>query len=116
MEYEIGEKELAPQLALTHRTPVTMATIADGIGGAFGVLMEHAGQTGAQWAGPPFILYPEICERRVRDRRLHARGPGRERRRTRRGRGGPRRPRARPPCTWARTARSARPTWRCRSG
>ena len=62
MDYEITEKELAPALALTHRAPVTMATIGDGIGGAFGVLMEHAGKTGAQWAGPPFVLYPEVCD------------------------------------------------------
>jgi effector-binding domain-containing protein len=59
MDYEIGEKELAAKLALIHRTPVTMATIGDRIGAAFGVLAEHAARTGAQWAGPPFILYPE---------------------------------------------------------
>jgi effector-binding domain-containing protein len=62
MEYVIGERELAPVLALVHRAPVTMATIGDGIGGAFRVLVEHAGATGAQWAGPPFVLYPAICE------------------------------------------------------
>lgn len=62
MEYAIGERELAPVLALVHRTPVTMATVGDGIGGAFRVLVEHAGATGAQWAGPPFVLYPEACE------------------------------------------------------
>lgn len=62
MEYEITEKQLAPQLALTHRTPVTMQTMGEGIGAAFGVLVEHAAKTGAQWAGPPFILYPEDCE------------------------------------------------------
>lgn len=62
MSYEIGEKELSPQLALTHRMRVTMPTIAERIGAGFGVLMEHATTTGAQWAGPPFILYPESCE------------------------------------------------------
>ena len=62
MEYVIGERELAPVLALVHRAPVTMETIGDGIGGAFRVLVEHAGKTGAQWAGPPFVLYPETCE------------------------------------------------------
>jgi effector-binding domain-containing protein len=61
MGYEVTEKELAPQLALTHRVRVTMPTIADGVGAGFGVLMKHAGKTGAQWAGPPFILYPEDC-------------------------------------------------------
>ena len=24
--------------------------------------MEHGGKTGAQWAGPPFVLYPEDCD------------------------------------------------------
>jgi effector-binding domain-containing protein len=62
MEYVIGERELAPVLALVHRAPVTMETIGDGIGGAFRVLVEHAGATGAQWAGPPFVLYPSTCE------------------------------------------------------
>jgi effector-binding domain-containing protein len=61
MDYDISEKELAPQLALTHRRAVTMPTIAENVGAGFGVLMEHAGRTGAQWAGPPFILYPEDC-------------------------------------------------------
>jgi effector-binding domain-containing protein len=61
MDYEVAEKDLAPQLALTRRTHVTMPTIAEGIGAGFGVLMEHAGKTGAQWAGPPFVLYPEDC-------------------------------------------------------
>jgi effector-binding domain-containing protein len=62
MDYQITEKELSPQLALTYRTPVTMATMAEGIGAAFGVLVEHAAGTGAQWAGPPFILYPPVCD------------------------------------------------------
>ncbi len=62
MDYEIAEKELAPQPALTYRTRVTMTTIADRIGAGFGVLMEHAAKTGVQWAGPPFILYPESCD------------------------------------------------------
>ncbi|MBE0528495.1 MAG: GyrI-like domain-containing protein [Thermoleophilia bacterium] len=62
MDYEISEMELAPQLALTHRVLVTMPTIAEKIGAGFGVLMEHAAKTGVQWAGPPFILYPEDCD------------------------------------------------------
>ncbi|HEY5169316.1 MAG TPA: GyrI-like domain-containing protein [Thermoleophilia bacterium] len=62
MDNQISEKELPSQLALTHRASVTMATIGDGIGAAFGVLMEHGGRTGAQWAGPPFVLYPEVCD------------------------------------------------------
>jgi len=62
MDCDITEKELAPQLALTHRLRVTMPTIAERVGAGFGVLMEHAAKTGAHWAGPPFILYPQSCE------------------------------------------------------
>jgi effector-binding domain-containing protein len=62
MEYVIGERELAPILALVHRAPVTMETIGDGIGDAFRELVEHAATGGAQWAGPPFVLYPDTCE------------------------------------------------------
>ena len=62
MEYDIAEKHLLPQLALTHRTSVTMETMGDRIGAAFGVLGAHGGKTGATWSGPPFILYPEECE------------------------------------------------------
>lgn len=62
MDYQVSEKELAPQLALTHRLKVTMPTIADRIGDGFRVLVEHAGKTGAHWAGPPFIMYPESCD------------------------------------------------------
>ena len=62
MDYTIGEKDLPAQLALTHRTSVTMATIGDGVGAAFGVLMGHGATSGAQWAGPPFVLYPEVCD------------------------------------------------------
>ena len=62
MDYEIIEREVAPVLALTHHRPVTMETIADGIGKAFRVLVEHAGAHEIQWAGPPFVLYPEDCE------------------------------------------------------
>ena len=64
-DYDISEKELAPQLALTYRTTSSMATIADSMGAAFGTLMQHAGQTGAQWAGPPFVLYLSVNEDEV---------------------------------------------------
>ena len=62
MDHEIGEREIGPVLALTHRALVTMETIADGIGDAFRVLVEHAATHGVRWAGPPFVLYPEECE------------------------------------------------------
>ena len=116
MDYEITEKELDPQLALTHRAPVTMATIGDGIGAAFGVLMEHAARTGAQWAGPPFVLYPEVCDGEFEITVCMPVVARRRRRRARRRGGGAGRRRSRPRCTWAPTARSARRTPRCRSG
>jgi effector-binding domain-containing protein len=62
MEYEIRERDLEPVLALVHRAPVKMETIADGIGGAFGVLMAHGATQDVTWAGPPFVLYPSACE------------------------------------------------------
>ena len=116
MDYEISEKELAPQLALTHRRTVTMPTIAENVGAGFGVLMEHAGKTGAQWAGPPFILYPEDCSDEYEIVICMPVVPGaRGGEGVERG-GDPRRAAWRPRRTWGRIARSARPTRRCRSG
>ena len=61
MEYEIAAKEIAPAGPHLPR-PVTMETIGDRIGGAFGRSWSTPA-SGAQWAGPPFMLYPEDCER-----------------------------------------------------
>lgn len=62
MDYEITEKEIVAQVALVHRTPVTVQTIGESLGAAFGVLTRFGAESGAQWAGPPFVLYPEVCE------------------------------------------------------
>ena len=115
MDYEIAEKDILPQLALTYRQPVTMETIADRIGGAFRALVEHAARSGAQWAGPPFILYPEDCSDEFVITVCMPVAPGAtggEQVASRRCRAG----RSRPRCTSVRTTGSAKPTWRCRSG
>jgi len=63
MDYEVKQKELPAQLALTVRKRVTMATIAQAMGEAFGAIMAHVEAGGAQYAGPPFSLYPgEMAE------------------------------------------------------
>jgi AraC family transcriptional regulator len=58
MSYEVTVKELPAQLALTVHTRATMATIAAAMGEAFGAIMAHVEAGGAQYAGPPFALYP----------------------------------------------------------
>ena len=58
MAYEIELKDLPAQLALTVRKRVTLATIAQAMGEAFGAIMAHVEAGGAQHAGPPFALYP----------------------------------------------------------
>ncbi len=60
MADDIVVKQLPAQLALTVRKRVKMGEVAQGMGEAFGALMRHAGATGAQFAGPPFSLYPEM--------------------------------------------------------
>jgi effector-binding domain-containing protein len=58
MAYEVELKDLPAQLALTVRKRVTLATIAQAMGEAFGAIMAHVEAGGAQHAGPPFALYP----------------------------------------------------------
>lgn len=60
MTYEIVEKDLGPQLALTHRETVTMATIGQGMGAGFNAVRDHAAATGAQLTGPPFVSSPDF--------------------------------------------------------
>jgi effector-binding domain-containing protein len=59
MAYEVELKDVPAQLALTVRKRVTMATIAQAMGEAFGAIMAHVEAGGAQYAGPPFALYPD---------------------------------------------------------
>ena len=58
MAYEVSEKVLAPQLALMVRKRVSMTTIGGAMNEAFGAIMAHVEAGGAQFAGPPFALYP----------------------------------------------------------
>lgn len=60
MADDVEIKQLPAQLALVVHARVTLGSIAEGMGGAFDTLMRHAGTTGAQFAGPPFTLYPEM--------------------------------------------------------
>jgi effector-binding domain-containing protein len=60
MEYEISEKDVARQLALTRRETVTMKTIRGGLDAGFARLKEHAAATGAHTAGSPFVFSPDF--------------------------------------------------------
>ncbi len=60
MAYDVMIKELPAQNVLLVRTRVTMATIGEAMGAAFDTLMRHAAATGAQSAGPPCVLYPQM--------------------------------------------------------
>jgi effector-binding domain-containing protein len=56
--YDVKIKELPAQLALTFHTRSSMAAIGETLGEAFTAIMASAEATGAQYAGPPFALYP----------------------------------------------------------
>lgn len=58
MVYDVQVKEVPPHLALTVRKRVSMATISEGLGEAFGAIMASAKTSGARFVGPPFALYP----------------------------------------------------------
>jgi effector-binding domain-containing protein len=60
MAYEITEKDLAPQLALTRRETVSMKTIGKGMDAGFRALGEHLSATGATPVGPPFVFSPDF--------------------------------------------------------
>jgi effector-binding domain-containing protein len=64
MDYEISEKDLAPQLSLTRRETVTMETIGRGLDSGFAALKAHAAATGAEAAGPPFVFSPDFGKER----------------------------------------------------
>lgn len=60
MDYDISEKDVAPQLSLTRRETVTMKTIGKGLDAGFATLREHAAATGAETVGPPFVFSPDF--------------------------------------------------------
>jgi effector-binding domain-containing protein len=59
MAYEVVIKDVPVQLALTVHKRVSMATIAQAMGEAFGAISAHVEAGGAQYAGPPFAIYPD---------------------------------------------------------
>ena len=60
MDYEINEKDIAPQLSLTRRETVTMKTIGNGLDAGFKTLKEHSAASGAEAVGPPFVFSPDF--------------------------------------------------------
>lgn len=60
MAEDVEVKRLPAQTALVVRTSVSLETIKERMGAAFDTLMRHARETGAQFVGPPFVLYPEM--------------------------------------------------------
>lgn len=60
MTDDIQIKQIPAQLALVVSKHVKVNEIAAGMGEAFDLLMRHAAATGAQFAGPPFAMYPEM--------------------------------------------------------
>jgi effector-binding domain-containing protein len=60
MGYEITEKDLPPQLALTRRETVTMKTIGQGMDAGLTAVREQAAATGAELVGPPFVFSPDF--------------------------------------------------------
>jgi effector-binding domain-containing protein len=61
MDYAIQVKELPAQLTLQVNKTVTMSTIGQGLGEAFQAIMAQAEAGGAEYAGPPFVVYLEEC-------------------------------------------------------
>ncbi len=60
MPEDVQIKQLPAQNVLLIRKRVTTATIGEAMGAAFDTLMRHATATGAQFAGPPCVLYPQM--------------------------------------------------------
>lgn len=62
MAADIQIKSLPGVLALVAHSSADAGTVKERMGEAFGVLMRHAGATGARFAGPPFTQYEEPVE------------------------------------------------------
>lgn len=60
MTDDIQIKQIPAQLALVVSKHVKMSEVGTGMGEAFDVLMRHTSATGAQFAGLPFSVYPEM--------------------------------------------------------
>ena len=59
MEPEVDLRRLPAQEVLAVRREVSLATIGTAMDSAFAALWRHVTETGAQPAGPPFVLYLE---------------------------------------------------------
>jgi len=59
MAYDVAFKDVPAQLVLAARERVTLTTVAERLGAAFGEIMACGQAAGATYAGPPFVLYPE---------------------------------------------------------
>ena len=62
MPYEVTVKEIPAQHVAVLRSRVTAQTIGDDVGRAFGALMGAVGQSGAGFAGPPFLVMTEVVD------------------------------------------------------
>jgi len=59
MAYDVKFKDTPEQLVLAVHERVTMGTISERLGTAFGEIMACGQAAGAIYAGPPFVQYPE---------------------------------------------------------
>jgi effector-binding domain-containing protein len=62
MHYEVTVKEIPAQHVAVLRCRVTAQTIGDDVGKGFGTLMGAIGQSGAGFAGPPFLVMTEVVD------------------------------------------------------
>lgn len=59
MTHDVEVKTIPAQQALVVRKTAKMSEISKALGEGFGTIVRHAQETGAQFAGPPFAMYPE---------------------------------------------------------
>ncbi len=59
MTYDVKFKDVPEQHVLAVHERVSLGTVAERLGAAFGEIMACGQAAGATYAGPPFVLYPE---------------------------------------------------------
>jgi effector-binding domain-containing protein len=59
MEYDVKFKDVPAQEVLAVRDRVTLSTVSERLGAAFGEIMACGQAAGATYAGSPFVLYEE---------------------------------------------------------
>jgi effector-binding domain-containing protein len=59
MPYDVEFKDVPEQHVLAVHERVSLGTIAERLGAAFGEIMSCGAAAGATYAGPPVVLYPE---------------------------------------------------------